>query len=889
MIIGRDRERGRISGLVESPAGQVLVVRGEAGVGKSALLEEAAELAIRDGHLVSRITGVEAESQLPYSGLHQLLYQLLPLNDEVRTVLDVITGRRPDDPPSVMRLGIAVLELLSDLAARRALLVIVDDGQWLDDSSADVFGFVGRRIGGVPVKLLVAVREEVASRFDGAVLPEMPVGPLTDEDAGRLLDHHHPALDARVRQWVLDQALGIPLALLELPSQAGDAGLPRRLHHLYGSRIAALSGPARAELLMGALDGVGTRPGDGGPKPRHRMRNVDEAVACGLLNAEPITGDITFRHPLVRSSVVQMATPEECRAAHRALADVHRDDLERRAMHLAASQVAPDEEVAEALEAAADSAVRRGGAITAVGWLTRAAELSEDAAERARRLSYVTFLSGYAARSDSAPFPVLLTSGPDATVNAIHQAFFEDGDVRSAHRQVLAALDGLDGEPTETLTRLQVLLLAISQYAADPVLWNETHERLAALGDLVTEQTRLYSHTWSDVVLHGRGWAGPLERAAANLRDREPWDVTRLATAAYHLDLVSQYRPHLERVVDRELATGAVFSGMLMLQMIMLDQMGSGEWDAAVRTGERALALQIEHGRHLLAHQTRAYLAQLAAWRGQVPRALELRAEIDAWARPRGVGYVTDLTDSIATTAALSAGDFEAAYQHAARITTPGTFRPYCGAASRTLLDLVEAALHTGRAEPARRHALAARDAGFLDLSPRLALTCYGALAMTATSDGEAAEMFANAASHPAAARFPFELARIQLAHGARLRHARQRTAARPLLAQATETFERLGAAAWAERAGAELRSDGAAPLVATPHLSLTWQERRIAELAASGLTNKEIGARLRLSPRTVSSHLYRIFPKLGVTTRAALRDAMNRPDPEHLERTSPV
>ncbi|MFD0474898.1 hypothetical protein ACFQ0B_46600 [Nonomuraea thailandensis] len=200
---------------------------------------------------------------------------------------------------------------------------------------------------------------------------------------------------------MLNQALGNPLALLELPSQAGAAGLPRRLHQLYGSRIAALSDPARTELLMGALDGVGTRPGDGGPKPRHRMRNVDEAVACGLLDTEPITGDITFRHPLVRSSVVQMATPEQRRAAHRALADLHRDDLERRAMHLAAACVAPDEEAAQALEAAADSAIRHGGAVTAVGWLTRAAELSEDAVQQTRRRSYATFLSGYAARPGS--------------------------------------------------------------------------------------------------------------------------------------------------------------------------------------------------------------------------------------------------------------------------------------------------------------------------------------------------------------------------------------------------------------------------------------------------------------------------------------------------------
>ncbi|WP_431900416.1 AAA family ATPase [Nonomuraea sp. bgisy101] len=847
MIIGRNHERAVISGMVESVSGQVMVVRGEAGVGKSALLEEAAELAVRDGHLVSRITGVEAESELPCSGLHQLLYQLLPLTDS-RPVLDAVTGRQADDLPSVMTLGIAVLDLLSEIAMRRPLLVILDDGQWLDDTSAEVFGFVGRRIGGFPVKLLIAVRDEIASRFDLAVLPEMPVGPLSDEDAVRLLDQRHPSLTEEVRQWVLDQALGNPLALLELPSQAGDAGLPRKLHRLYGSRIAELGDQARAELLMAALDGVGTRPGDGGQKPRHRMRNVDEAVACGLLDAEPITGDVTFRHPLVRSSVVQMATPDQCRAAHRALADIHRDDLERRAMHLTAAHVTPD-------------------------------ELSEDAGERARRLGYATFLSGYAARLGAEVPPGPLTYGPDVAAVAVHQAFFEDGDVRSAYRQVVAMIEDMRGERTETLARMLDLMLVITRYAADPELWCEAHEILASFGDFVTEQTHVYGNTWSDVVLHGRGWAEPLERAAANLRAREPWDVSRLAVAAYHLDIVTQYRPHPERVVERELATGTVFSGMLMLTVIMLDQMGAGDWEAATRTGERVLALEVEHGRHQLAYQTRAHLAQLAALRGQVARARELWAEVETWARPRGVGLLTDLADSVAVTISLSSGDYEAAYRQAADITLPGTFWAYRVQASRTLLDFVEAALHTGRTEQARRHALAASEAGFADLSPRLALTCYGALAMTASSEREAAEMFARAISHPAAARFPFETARIQLAHGVRLRQARERTAARPLLVQAAETFERLGAAAWAERAGTELRIIGATPLVSASYTSLTWQEQRIADLAASGLTNKEIGTRLRLSPRTVSSHLYRIFPKLGVSTRAALRDAMNRPD----------
>jgi DNA-binding CsgD family transcriptional regulator len=262
---------------------------------------------------------------------------------------------------------------------------------------------------------------------------------------------------------------------------------------------------------------------------------------------------------------------------------------------------------------------------------------------------------------------------------------------------------------------------------------------------------------------------------------------------------------------------------------------------------------------------------------GQVDRAKELRAVVDSWARPRGIGFLTQIADAAGAAAALSEGDYEAAYLYAVSITPPGTFRPYAHQATRTLLDLVEAAVHTGRPEQARRHALAARDAGLPDLSPRLAVTTFGALAMTAADEDECIELYTKAETHPAAANFPYELARIQLAHGTRLRQTQGPKAARQLLNRAAESFERLGAAAWAQRAKTELHASGAATSAVPSLGALTWQERRIADLAAGGLSNKEIGKKLHLSPRTVSSHLYRVFPKLAITSRAALRDALAR------------
>ncbi|MGI5135322.1 helix-turn-helix transcriptional regulator [Streptomyces sp. CA-106110] len=913
-MVGRERERELLSEFVAASGGRALVLRGDAGVGKSALLDHVVELAAVEEHRVIRAAGVEAESELPFAGLHQFLYPLLSYIDRLdethRGVFDIVFGRGKGAPPSVMTLGIAVLDLLSLAASQKPLLLVLDDGQWFDTSSTEVCGFVGRRLTGGSVKLIVGLRSNVPSGFDTAALPQLPVTTLSERDAEQLLDMHHPGLQPQIHRLVLDEAQGNPLALLELPPyvRGGRAGrnpeelfgytgvpLPLRLQHVYGTRIKSLGEAVRAELLRGALDGVGAgTAADRTRGTRYRMMDADEAAACGLLDIDPLSGDFVFRHPLVRSTVVQMATPNQRRAAHAVFADVHRDDLERRATHLAASTIDPDEQVAATLEAAADSATRRGGSQTAIAWLTRAAELSESHEERSRRLGSAAYIAGHSGQLDQARQLVRSGTGsgndsPNSAVTSGYVALFEDGDVRSSQRQVFAAIESMCDsgvrEPDEVLTRLVDLLLAINQYAGDETAWERTHELLGPLGDLVPSHSRVYQDAWGDVVRRGAGVHERVERAFAGLHDLEPWDVTRLAVAAYHVDTLSHYRPHLQRTVDREVETGALADAMTMLHLIMLDQIAVGEWDEAERTGQRCLELTTTHRHGLFAYHTHAYLSLLAAMRGQTDRARELQAVVDAWARPRGVGFLTQIADAIGTTAALSEGDYEAAYLHAIGITPPGTFAPYAHQASRTLLDLVEAALHTGRAEQARRHALAARDAHLPDLSPRLALITHGALAMTATDPAEADEMYHRAETHPAAATFPFELARVRLAHGIRLRHTQGRKAARPSLTLAAETFERLGAPTWAERARAELRATGASTASSSAHFAaLTWQERRIADLAAGGLTNKEIGERMHLSPRTVSSHLYRVFPKLGITSRAALRDALGKiPDDQNV------
>ncbi|WP_223280803.1 helix-turn-helix transcriptional regulator [Streptomyces antnestii] len=907
-IIGRESEQEALSAFVAAPGGRALVLRGDAGVGKSALLDHVVELATAENHRVIRAAGVEAESELPFAGLHQFLYPLLTsidrLDDAHRGVFDVVFGRGGGAPPSVMTLGIAVLDLLSLAASQQPLLLVLDDGQWLDTSSTEVCGFVGRRLTGSSVKFVVGLRSGVPSGFDTAALPELPVTTLSEKVAERLLDMRHPGLDPQIRRLVLDEAQGNPLALLELPPyvHGGLAGrnpeklfgytgipLPLRLQQVYGARIKSLGELVRAELLRGALDGVGAgTAADRTRSTRYRMRDADEAAACGLLDIDPLNGDFVFRHPLVRSTVVQVATPNERRAAHAALAQVHRDDVERRATHLAASAIDPDEQVAATLEAAADSATRRGGAVAAVAWLTRAAELSESREERSRRLGSATHVAAQAGQLDQVRQLVRSDTGsgnndsPASVVASGYVASLEDGDLRSSQRQVFAAIESMRDvgvrEPNEVLTRLVDLLLGINLYASDEDAWERTHELLDSLGDLVSSRSRVYQDAWGDVGRRGAGVGERVERAFAGLPDLEPWDVARLSVAAYHVDTLSRYRPYLQRTVDREVETGALVNATTMLLLIMMDQITAGEWDEAERTGQRCLELTTTHRHTLFLLHTQAQLGLVAALRGRINRARELQATVDAWARPRGVGLLTQITDAIGTTAALAEGDYEAAYLHAIGITPPGTFTPYAHQAPRTLLDLVEAALHTGRAQQARTHALAAQRAGLPHISPRLALTTYGALAITTTDLTEADHMFHRAETHPAAPHFPYELARIRLAHGIRQRHTQGPKTARRFLIQAMETFERLGAPTWTERARAELKASGLTTHTTSAQLAeLTWQERRIADLAASGLTNKEIGERMHLSPRTVSSHLYRVFPKLGITSRAALRDALGK------------
>jgi DNA-binding CsgD family transcriptional regulator len=319
---------------------------------------------------------------------------------------------------------------------------------------------------------------------------------------------------------------------------------------------------------------------------------------------------------------------------------------------------------------------------------------------------------------------------------------------------------------------------------------------------------------------------------------------------------------------------------MAMGCVVMFDLMAAGHWERAQQIGEDGLAMAKQaQGGELLRHHFLAYLGVLAAWRGELETARRYAAEVTNWSRPRGLQMYLLVVQRIVVRVALAEGDYEAAYQAAIKVSPPGLFPPNNVQVGDDMLDLIEAAVHTGRLEEARAHAAEAVRLNLSEVSPRVAALTLAISAMT-VSDSDARELYESALNHPGIGEFPFDHARIALAQGMWLRRMRRHIQARDALEFSVETFDRLGARPWAQRARGELRAAGATAKRSPGNWAeLSAQELRIAELAATGHTTKQIAAQLSISARTVDNHLYRVFPKLGVTTRAGLSEALRQRD----------
>lgn len=901
-LIGRSRELGALADFVRMSAADesALLLTGEPGVGKSALLHAAAELASAEGMRVIRGAGVEYETEVSFAGLHQLVDPLTAdlqrLPAAAREALEVTLGVCPAPIPERLAVLNAALAVFRLAASHTPLLVIIDDMHWLDRASASVIGFVGRRLAGSPVRLLAATRPGAGGFLDRTGWSDLAIPPLDDGESMDLLAHQFAHLPTRVLRDVAHEAQGNPLALLEFASSirsphgpVGQAvGSGREVKTLYNARIATLPDATRSLLLLAVLEGSGDLAVLAAAWAPGTLDDLAPAELDHLVLVDDTAGRMTFRHPLIKSVMVDRSTFEERRGAHLALAEVFADQPERRGHHLAEAALGPDEDTAAAVEAGARSTLQRGDVVGAVAKLMRAADLSPQPAGRARRLADAAFIGAFltgqledasrllrdATRGGSTAGETL-----QAAVTASYLLLTSEADVTMAYQLLADAIRSiLDGPETcaDDLTQAVYTLASVCQFAGRPDYWAGLQEIITRLPRSAATDAMVITGTQGDPLTVPPAALEELDRVIAHLDDSmDPGLIVRTAVAAFNVDRLAGCRGALDRVVQDGREGGAAGSAVLALTMIAFDDYRSGRWDAAAMAAREAKDLCADLGYRLYEWGALYGLALVAANRGDRDASIaQCRAMLE-WAEPRQFGWLANWAHHALTEAALAHGDFETAYANAVQITEPGSLGAHNAEALWTGLDLVEAALHTGRMAEARDHADALHKADLGRLSPRFALTTAAARAMVAP-DAEAPAVFEDAIA-AAGEDWPFELARVRLAYGERLRRLRRTRDARTQLETARDTFDRLGAESWSQRADAELRATGATRGVSATNgtAALTRQELEVAQLAASGLTNREIATRLYVSPRTVSAHLYRIFPKLGITGRAALRDAL--------------
>ncbi|MGI5499348.1 helix-turn-helix transcriptional regulator [Lentzea sp. CA-135723] len=894
-LVGREEDIERVRAFVDSAStqGGALLLSGEAGIGKTELLEFAAAHARQRGTLVLRATGSQFEAGLSFAGLHQVLYPLVKKLDalpktQARALRAAIglSDERADEPIVIAH---AAFSLLLETAESGPVLVIVDDLSWLDRPSAGALGFVARRLRGSRVGFLAASRVDEASFFDQDDLPAYVLSPLADDAAEELLRHRFPAMAASVRRRLRNEARGNPLALLELPvaltgeQQTAEAELPEvlpitgRLQRLFADRVRKLPDATRVLLLIAALDRIGDPARFLGAFGPGGLEHLGPAERVGLIRVD--RGRLTFRHPLTRSAVVDISTAQERRQAHQTLADQLVDRPELRAWHLAEATLGPDEEVAKLLEWAAHQSLNRGDSTGAVAGLTRSAELGANGPDRARRLAMAAYL-GSNVTGHLRHVPRLLAAArvadPTAsgsmeiTVAAAHLLLNGDGDLDTAHRLLSSSIDMLPRPYNATdpalIEALHTLLL-LCFFGGRPALWSFFDAALTHLAPEVPPLLALQRDTFRDPVRTGASALARLDAAITDLPgENDPVRIVRTGLAASYLDRLGGCRPALRRVVRDGRSGGAVTAAIQALFLLANHAYLTGEWDEALELCQEGLELSRTNDYRLLSWPGTFIQAMIAACRGETDNAHALADQMERWAAPRRVGAVQAYAAHVRTMAALADGDHPAALHHVGFVSPPGALASHVPHALWTVLDLTDAALRRGRREVAASHVSAAGE--LVGLSPRLAMITAGARAMAASSFEPA--LFDAALSVEGAALWQFDRARIQLAYGEQLRRAKAQADARRQLTEALETFEQLGAEPWAARARHELRTGTGKGGTLSP------QQREIAELAASGLTNKEIGARLFLSSRTISTHLYQIFPKLGVSSRAALRDALS-------------
>jgi DNA-binding CsgD family transcriptional regulator len=903
MLYGRDDERATIGALLEgarvSQSG-ALVLRGEAGIGKSALLEDARDRAA-DMHVLAA-RGVDSESELPFAALQQLVRPALEHIDALpapqAAALRAALGLTEAAAEERFLVFSACLSLLSELAEQRPLLCLVDDAHWLDAASSDALQFVARRLDAEGIVLLFAAREGEGRVFEAAGIPSLRLKGLDAEAATTLLERDGITAAPAVRDVLLAQTGGNALALVELPlalsdrQLAGEEPLPevlpmtRQLERVFNDRVRQLPDDTRLVLLLAAADdsedlALVTRAG------ARLGANISAFDAAEQAELVTIYGTrLEFRHPLIRSAVYGAATSGEQRDAHRVLAELlaeSGDQADRRAWHLASSALEPDEQVVEALVDAAERAEERAGHMAAAKALRRAAELSDDTSRRGRLLVRAASNLSLSGRDEHAVAlanqALEVVAEPELRAELAH--VHELAAVRRGRPHDVVSILVEAAREVAPLDSAKATQLLVD--AADAV-WQGGDRAgyldVAALAATIAppagdETSRMFAASLA-------GFAAMIERNTVKgvplLREVAAWgDATTEPRQVIWASYAAQWLGDEERfgvLIDRAAALARERGELGILADALGMRAGqralTQHFDEAAVAASEAVQLARELNARNLELYPLAALAIVSAVRGVDEEAVSHAESVLGLATANGLRLRASMAVYALALLDLGRARWPEALERLQSFLADesGSLDPVVGP---IFPDLIEAAIRASKTEEAEA-ALPLFEAwvgyaGAPSAQPRLAVS------RALLSDGEQAAEYYEEALELGELGRPFDFARTRLLYGEHLRRIRRRSDSRVQLRAALEAFERLRAEPWAERARAELRASGgtARKRDASAADPLTPQEVHIARLVSSGLTNKEVAAQLFLSPRTIDAHLRNIFGKVGVRSRTQL------------------
>jgi len=909
VLQGRERDIALIEHLIEriDQGGSTLVISGEPGIGKSALLEVASYRAREHGVTVLTMTGVLAEVHLPFAAIEQALRPLMKraatLVPRQRSALLAALGKCDDTgAPDIFLVALATLTLLTESATRKPILLVADDAQWLDQATFEVLAFVSRRLSSDPVVLLVAMRDDFNRSLGDASTLRLRLSGLDEADAERLLDTHAQDLSADLRSRFLKEASGNPLALLELPrgkraAEAQDTPwlpLTERLERAFSSRLSDLPDAART-LLFVAAENDGTSlheilsAGEAVLGERAGIDALAPAIAAKLIEIDGT--EVRFRHPLVRSAMHQAADLATRQRIHAALAAAIQDQLDRRLWHRAAATIGCDDELADDYERMAARALRRGAVAMAIEVLENAARLSSTARARSDRLLRAAELAADLGQ-------------PELLERLLRQADVDESDQLA---QVRVGWCREISQPPSINDPGKILALAgfaaqahaagakdlagnLLLRAAQRCWWSSASGELrarvlaAANGlELPDTDPRLIAiYAYVEPLRLGGDLHVKLQRLSET-RDGDPADARILGSTANVIGAFDLGVSFLSEssVALREQGRLGDLARVLFAQGWA--EMEVGHWTRAMREVEEAVRLAEETGGIPWIAAATIVKARLAGMQGNLEQSEAHAAEAERLILSIGASFLLALLQIARGISAIGAGRHWEAYEQLRRLFSPADPAFNSDLQFFGLADFVEACVFSGNAEAARgvieemEHVSAPMPVPWVET-----MLHYGKALLAEPADAE--RLFLQGLG-PAAKNWPFLRGRLLLAYGGWLRRQRRPANARAPLREARDIFDALGASPWSDRAREELRASGESSRRRTERVweTLTPQELHVAQLAAEGLSNKEIGIRLYLSHRTVGYHLHQIFAKTGITSRSSLgsilADVENRGD----------